>query len=106
LSAAATMGHARAVEAERKEHHLAAHAVERRGDLRLGHGERVTEVQAAVHVRVRERGQILLATGSGRGVLLERALGLPHLLHVHLDRAEEVLFFRGHGYFFFFSSFF
>lgn len=59
-------GHTRAVEAEGEDGPLALHAVEGHRELRLRQGEGVAQVQAPVHVRVRERGQELAL---GRPVL-------------------------------------
>ena len=72
-------GHAGAVEAEGEEGALALEALVADAELALGERERVAQVKAAVHVRVRERHHVLVL-----GVILgclgvERERGLVYI---------------------------
>jgi hypothetical protein len=86
-------GHAGAVEALREEHALAAEAVVGGGELQLGQGEGVAQVEQAVHVGVGEGAEELVvgpAAALLRGLHLENLGGLPLGLGVVLQAEEEV----------------
>jgi hypothetical protein len=90
------------MEPVREEDALAEHALEARAELDLGHGERVAEVERAVHVRVRPRPEPLREPLAELGrrqarrlrgrrrVDLEEALGGPARLRALLVRDERV----------------
>ena len=82
-------GHACAVEREWEERLLAEHALVRGGELGLGERERVTQVQLAVHVRIREGDHELAAVPRAGGRVDFKGLaGLPLGLNpgLHLEQ--------------------
>ena len=102
LSAGGDRG-AGAVETEAPQHLLTLVAIVPCGELGLGEGEAVTEVQGAVHVRVRERHEELgffgvrAQRGWDRGIGAVRLLLCPQGLCLALDRAQGVPLRGGGG---------
>ena len=64
--------HAGAVEGEREEHLLALETVVSGGELQLGEAEGVTEVEHAVHIRIREVAEELGRLGAWQSRAKER----------------------------------
>ena len=94
-------GHTSAVEAEWEERVLDLELLVPGGELSLGHSEGMTQVETAVHVRIREGDEVLLAVHSRlpicRSFSFINVVFFPQFLHLKLNFTKFITLCGGFG---------